>query len=1328
MVFQPDRPIKLEILVRAGQPALLQGLDAWLQLGLISNAQVKQICREHLVCALPEVLESIPAKLSEDDFVIEEEPSRSGAIAASRRPTPTSSPRRPVTTSPTQIRPTPTPPNVVAQRLQSLMAEISVVWLLFLGVFMVVVSSAVLAASQWRNFPPEGQYGILLAYTLAFCGASIWAKQQPNLQLTARMLQITTLLIIPVNFWMMDAFNLWARGWGWLSFVAAFLLTAILLYLLKPVQASEQTRLLLINSVALSWLHWGWGWSGVPLAATYIGTIGTALALFYQDRSDQERREPSRRDRPSVTQNPQETVPPETPNSSSRSPGLATGVLTVMLAALLLVARAVWVAQVPVNQLGLALGVCGWLLCWLSRRQLSRELWGRVGAGLLILGWLVSVTAASPWQAIAVSGLALWLLSDRLLRLRQLFEVVALFLVGLQAYWLLWRVVPSGVRQALLDYCAQVAGPTFNTWNLAGVGFWPFLVLTLVVAARVRRLPPLPVPNSATRDNAARAELSLADAAELLALGLGFALVLLSIGNPLLRSLTLLLATVTLGVVIQKRDQSPTALVYLTHGIGLSAIASIIDSLWPDLSFNQWAAILLVAMTAEWSVSATAPWLAWRRSAWHLGLGLSALSYLLFLLEAQVIGQSVWGELWLLTPIVLTILASRSTFLNPSLAAWGSVVALLFVQLLMFDEVATRLLGLGAATLLLLVNSRQIQQSIPTILTLGFGLSFAAAVVWEVAEPNQSADWFIPLWFNFLAIASLVLWLLQAVLERRDTRLAGLYARSADGWAVLLMGSSLILLTPYLLVLYGFGQLVTWTLVVATGLTIGAIAYRTQREPSNWGFYGIAWATELLAIAVLFRADQTQLIERPAQYLAIANLAFGLASQVLGDLWVQRSDLRYRSSWHTIPLIYAALGLAIQHGMTFAAETGLYTIGAALIGIGVGRRRAGFQSLTVLALLAGSFGAYELLVYQLLQAEGGKAGDGFVLLAALAALIAIAERFLARWLLAYLRLTPAALQSVTHAHWALGSALAILALFNSLSVTGEAIWMGVTSALAVYALVEGRDRAAWTYAGIAEAWLVMGYGLSLVVSNQFLLSWGAVIACAIAYLMYVLPWQRWGWEGLPWRQSAIVLPGVAVLLTSWQITIPSLLIVGAFYAWLAKAQNQTRLSYLSLLLADWAILRVLRDYQALEPLWSAAVLGVSLLYIAQIDPGLRSPAEREKRHLLRSLAVGLFCLTAIYEAETSIWIALLTLVLSVGLILAGLALRIRAFLYVGTATLVIEVVRQVMLLIDQYSPLLWAVLIVLGLILIWIAGTFEARRTQVNAFVQYWVNELESWE
>ena len=116
--------------------------------------------------------------------------------------------------------------------LQYLMAEFSLMWLLFLGVFMVVVSSGVLAVSQWRQFPPQGQYLILLSYTLAFWVASAWTGRRENLRLTDYMLKITTLLIIPVNFWMIDQLKLWTSGLGLaLAAIAASLLTAIIIRL-----------------------------------------------------------------------------------------------------------------------------------------------------------------------------------------------------------------------------------------------------------------------------------------------------------------------------------------------------------------------------------------------------------------------------------------------------------------------------------------------------------------------------------------------------------------------------------------------------------------------------------------------------------------------------------------------------------------------------------------------------------------------------------------------------------------------------------------------------------------------------------------------------------------------------------------------------------------------------------------------------------------------------------------------------------------------------------------------------------------------------------------
>jgi hypothetical protein len=58
---------------------------------------------------------------------------------------------------------------------------------------------------------------------------------------------------------------------------------------------------------------------------------------------------------------------------------------------------------------------------------------------------------------------------------------------------------------------------------------------------------------------------------------------------------------------------------------------------------------------------------------------------------------------------------------------------------------------------------------------------------------------------------------------------------------------------------------------------------------------------------------------------------------------------------------------------------------------------------------------------------------------------------------------------------------------------------------------------------------------------------------------------------------------------------------------------------------------------------------------------------------------------------------------------------------------VIAVLRQSWVFISNYSMLLWVLGIGLGVLLIWAAATFEARRAQTIALVKYWVGELDRW-
>ncbi|MGK7877684.1 MAG: hypothetical protein AB4426_31595 [Xenococcaceae cyanobacterium] len=306
-----NRSLRIEITVNASQSQLLAGLDVWLGLGLISEAQVRQLSRNYLTCPLPEPVVIVPAPrttgsdFSETDFAPEEIPTEAETPARERR-------------------------SLLPQAWQAFKDELSVRWLLFLGLFLVVVSSGVLAATQWERFPAAGQYGVLWTYTLIFWGVGFWASKQENLQLTSQTLQTTALLLVPVNFWAMDTFGLWRHPLEWLTVaIASITLTGI--YFLQNRQ--RQKFPLFLNFLGLTYLHWGWGFSGFPLIALYIGTIATAIILR--------------------TANQQ-------PQGDTSQPKTGRGFVIYALSVLLV--RAIFVVHLPIQQLGLAIGICGWLL------------------------------------------------------------------------------------------------------------------------------------------------------------------------------------------------------------------------------------------------------------------------------------------------------------------------------------------------------------------------------------------------------------------------------------------------------------------------------------------------------------------------------------------------------------------------------------------------------------------------------------------------------------------------------------------------------------------------------------------------------------------------------------------------------------------------------------------------------------------------------------------------------------------------------------------------------------------------------------------------------
>ncbi|NET30724.1 MAG: DUF2157 domain-containing protein, partial [Cyanothece sp. SIO1E1] len=570
MPSQSEPTLKIEVTVESSQAALLEGLESWLKLGLISDHQVRQLCRKQLSCRLPEVIATLQRQgLSESadepmGGVIARQSEITAPLSAvaaiadqelqARALSPvTSSTRLPSRQSRFNRR--------VTRLMQSLMAELSVIWLLCLGVFLVVVSSAVLAATQWERFTAPGQYLVLWGYTAVIGVVSGWTQRQASLQLTTRTLQLITLLLVPVNFWAMDGLSVGASFPGLLLGAIAtitLMLATVWLYH-RQLQA---TRLNLLTLFGLSCLHWGWDWPSGPLWTAYIGTIGSAIPLFYE----------------TAWVAPKASVESVktgiSPSGEPASP-LRDTILILIYAVGILLVRAIFVDDVNITQLGLALGICGWLLGWLALQHATQNeltrLWGSLGWGFLLFGWLVTVLGR-PWQAIAISGLSLWLFKCRLQRFWRRFDLAALFLVGLQMVWLGWRLLPPHIQQSAIATLTQITGAERYPTVLLGVVLFPYVIVMVGAADWLYR----------------RSQATLARFSEGLALGLGVILTLVSMLNPTIRVLNLIPSTLTLWIVTQRQRPLRRKLVYLTHGTGLVALCASIDRLWSNLSLSHW--------------------------------------------------------------------------------------------------------------------------------------------------------------------------------------------------------------------------------------------------------------------------------------------------------------------------------------------------------------------------------------------------------------------------------------------------------------------------------------------------------------------------------------------------------------------------------------------------------------------------------------------------------------------------------------------------------------------------------------------------------------------
>jgi hypothetical protein len=1318
-------PLRVQLNLTVSPAELLQGIETWLELGLLSDAQVRQLCQQYLSCRLPEpVIQKQPPPPPPPPLVFQGLPPA------------------------TALK-----PPLVARMLQSFVEELSIRWLLFLGVFMVVVSSGVLAASQWEQFPAFAQYGVLWGYTIVFAFVSVWAQRQDNLTLTAQTLRTVTLLLVPLNFWAMDSFGLWENPIGLLTIsIGTFSLTVLSWWFYRehdpagdptdfPTSAKQrfQRYCPLLLWLWLSYLHWGWGWMPFPLIAAYQGTLGATGNIVTTLR------QPSRRSHPFHT-------------------AISLYALSILLG------RAIFFADVPVAQLGLAIGICGWLFTFRIQREEGRgdstqnsrysgirSRWEeQFGVLLMFLGWLVCVET-QPDQALAVSGFAATWVGDRLLQQWRKRDLATIYMIGWQSLFLVGRIIPSGIRSSAIATGTQWVQAQGVPGTLLSLTWFPYLLLMLGMNEWL----------------ASRQKYRLARFGDKLALGFGVFLTAIGVFNPAIRSLNLLLSTIVLLVVTRRRYPTSVPLAYLTHITGLLAVAAIVNWQFPNLSPQGWAMVALGVMLVEWGfVTVTQPQAAtgekesvnsqtssshhlqdirettpqeyrntsrsenryrkmlriWQQSAWFFGLLLAGISYLLLFetIYPDFVEYSAWGLAWSTAPVALTAMASGNILGRQQVSGWLSVLGLGALQFLTFGWNALSLFSLGIAAIVMLVNTRILRQTTAAAMTLGFGLCFAGMVVREgiLGLPPLSLEG----WLLFGAISCASLWLLSSVLFRQGAPLALLYGDAAEGWATALCSLGFPLLTVRsLLVFWGYVE-PSVSIVIAIALVFGGTLVRCWSSPSNWGIYCLGWGLELLTVEVLGFVGISRIS------LAIANVTWGLLTQLLGDGWQRQTRKPLPSGWHVVPVFYGVLATLLRSNIV-TRWTGLTTLAFALIALGVGRRQPGLKPWVYLGFVGVSAAAYELLWYQIGDLA---AGDQLIALAAMGTTILYVYRLFTPWLSPYLGLSADELKIPAHWHWAASSMALTAAVFNPVH---EQSWLGLGTGLFLtrYALMQGRYRQReddlWVYLGLLEAAGLTIFIVDLLQFDDILLPWAGAISAVIAYFLFILPWESWGWHPDPWKNSALIIPTATIVCgTVWGETITnttSLAIVAIFYALLAVIEQRIRLTYFSVFFLNWLGIQEFIQLQFSHSLWYIAPPLFSILYLAQVDPELKQGDtsgeslrdRRSLRHLIRIVASGCLNLVAFVTAS---W--LVSGIYSLLFLFSGIGLRIRAFLYIGTISFLANAFNQLVLLSQTHSFVKWLIGLIVGILFIWIAASFETRREQIKKLFKNLMVELENWQ
>ncbi|MEB3224800.1 MAG: hypothetical protein VKJ86_03245 [Synechococcus sp.] len=1284
---------RINLMLDPENPGFLAGLNDLLQRGLISEETVRDIGRSHLACPLPDY------GVIRETWITPSEPTPKAASLQGLAPTISLEKSAKIGRSAPTI-------------IENFLEELSVRWLLFLGVFLVVLSSGVLVASQWSNFPVVGQYLVLWSYTVVFGIIGFWAKTQEGLRLTALTLQIVAVLLVPFNFWAADQLGVWQVPFQGMMAIAMTLI--LVLGMDRVAQSWGWSRTMRGSFFALGFVHWGWDLLLSPVLAVY-GGIGLGIFMIWG--------------LPLVAKR---SHPQKVPDSE--------GLEFALFGLGLLLFRAIAVAGVPIGVMGLAIGLLGWLLTELEQQKIIRgkstvsteaiaHPWETGGSGFLLLGWLVTV-GRYDWQVLGVSALGIVWLLKKLRRHWLVEDLIALFVVGLQGGILCRNVIPMAIKTSVTTAAVDFSQAYDFPYAIYSVTLLPYVLLWAIAALWFHR----------------HEKKQLASVSETLILGLGFVLAGVSLPNPTWRAVNLTIsAALSFYFAEYSCPQQRVGYLYLCHTMTLFALGGIVAHFLPVTDFLGWGIVCLIGVTLEWGFCLwTTPdqrRKSWQRSSWYFGSLLAIASFLYLFLTPFTVSP-LWRLLGLVVPgMALGVAACRkrhgrrkglvvSTLSFVILPLGGFLSHDLFlVGRGNFPQSASwwfLCLAVAIAWGLMFFNVRLMPLLGFAHVHFAFGAAFVIIVTIQRVQAWQ--------WLMVTALVGGLCWGLTRQLQGQRRYVGRLYRKVSHQWGLFFNGAVALVLGTYCLEQWpAWGQTVPQVEIFVSGviLLVGLLVRYGSRPREEAFVLGAVAVEALLTEGVILQGGKPMAIA--VGHLILATVFLGL----------QRNVFKFENLlwWRAYPLMFTLVGWAWRWGY-FATYSGLISIAAGFLLLAIAPTYPKNSFLRFLGFCGFTIGLYETVIYQMVQQSGGNIGDALTVFALISITIALIYRTL-HWCCSTQR--KAAISAIpirefliaAHGHWFLAAAFKLFTLPSflpeppSLKILAIAVSIG----LITYALIQARnpvlEKASqwsdwWIYVGAIELASTGIQARWMWTQLENLDAFRVLLVSVLALIIFQLPWSNLGWQESPWHRVGIATPALCLAMTaSDEISYLSLLSIGFVYLRLVQIQHNIRWSYISLIFGNWLLGKFLFDFNLLQPLSHALQIGLSILLIAQIDPDLKHKKQRNVRHFWRLIGSGVICVIALIHYQE---FGLTPAIMGLSLIFLALGTHIRAFLYNGTIVLTLTGLYQLVILIDRYSFAKWIIGLVAGIVLISIAANFEQRRLQILAVLDNWVEALNQWQ